>query len=160
VALVDAAAGVRRSYAELADRSARLAAYLANQHGVRRGDRVAVLANGSARTFELLVAASRLGAVLAPLNFRLADAELADVLLRAAPRVLFVDAAYAARASQAPLETTPRLRLDDDAALDVAPLSAELTAKLAAVSDPLVVLFTSGTTGKSKGALLTERGVF
>lgn len=82
IALASDATGVRLTYAELAASGARLAKALATRHGVRHGDRVAVLAHNDVHTFEMLLACSRLGAALAPLNIRLSDDELDAVLAR------------------------------------------------------------------------------
>lgn len=152
-ALVRAGTGEALGYAELARRAARLAGTLASRHGVGRGDRVAVLALNDVATFELLVACSRLGAALAPLNVRLADQELARVLERCEPRVLFVDEAHGARAAEAGV---PRRSLDEVARID--PEAGEVGVA-GALDDALVVLYTSGTTGQPKGALLTQRGI-
>ena len=84
IALASDATGVRLTYAELAASGARLAKALATRHGVRHGDRVAVLAHNDVHTFEMLLACSRLGAALAPLNIRLSDDELDAVRARAA----------------------------------------------------------------------------
>ena len=152
IALAAANGGTRVTYAQLADRAARLAASLATAHGVVRGDRVAVLAHNDVRTFELLVACSRLGAALAPLNIRLADDELEAVLARCAPKVLFVDEAHASRASACDVARSPL----------VAPIPppTDVSQPLAGtLDDALVILFTSGTTGKPKGAMLTQRSI-
>ena len=153
VALVSSASGTRTTYAELARRSVRIASTLASSYGVGKGDRAAILALNDVRTFELLVACSRLGAALAPLNVRLSDRELDSVLARCDPRVLFVDEAHAARAGAC---TVPRRALADASLLAAERAEAPGAGTL---DDPLVVLFTSGTTGLPKGALLTQRGV-
>ncbi|MDB4933930.1 MAG: AMP-dependent synthetase and ligase [Labilithrix sp.] len=151
IALVSAATGARITYAELAERAARLATWLAEEHGVVHGDRVAVLAHNDVRTFELLVACSRLGAALAPLNVRLSDDELEAVLGQCEPRVLFVDDAHAARAPKSAAVRRPLL------ALVLA--SGSPRAIAGAIDDTVVLLFTSGTTGKPKGAMLTHRSI-
>jgi fatty-acyl-CoA synthase len=152
IALVSADTGTRITRAELADRSARLAVSLATAHGVERGDRVAVLAHNDVRSFELLVACSRLGAALAPLNVRLADDELEAVLGRCAPKVLFVDEAHAGRA---PACGVVRSALDTP----MAPSTGASSPVAGMLDDALVILFTSGTTGKPKGAMLTQRSI-
>lgn len=92
-ALLDAASGRRWSYRELdaaADRwTGRLRAL-----GVGRGDRVAVLARDRPETIHLYFACGRVGAVLVPLNWRLAAPELAGILSDAGPAVLFGEAEF------------------------------------------------------------------
>ena len=159
IALVCDATGSRLTYAELAERSARIATALAAEHRVQPGDRVAVLAHNHVRTFEMLVACSRLGAALAPLNVRLSDAELEAVLERCEPRVIFVDEAHADRA---PGAAAPRHALTDDAllALGARATGGAIAREVSgALDDTLVLLFTSGTTGKPKGAMLTHRSI-
>ena len=153
IALVCDRTGTRIGYASLAERSARLATSLAETYGVARGDRVAVLAHNDVRTFELLVACARLGAALAPLNVRLADDELEAVLARCEPKVIFVDEAHAARANACAVVRRPL-----DGAI---PASSEARAHepVGTLDDTLVLLFTSGTTGKPKGAMLTQRSI-
>ena len=148
--LVDAPTGMRTTYAALTRRGAALAEALAVRHAVGRGTRVAVLAHNDVLTFELLVACSSLGAVLVPLNTRLADAELDVVLARARPQLLVVDEAHLAR-----LPGHARIP-----ALDVARYAAGDAARPlprdGLLHEPRIMLFTSGTTGQPKGALLTE----
>ena len=115
-----------------------------------RGTRVAVLAHNEVLTFELLVACSSLGAVLVPLNTRLADAELDVVLARARPQLLVVDEAHLAR-----LPGHPRLHALDVARYATADAARPLP-RGGLLHEPRIMLFTSGTTGQPKGALLTE----
>ena len=93
-ALIDAATGAMTTNAELELRAARLADVLARRFEVRRGDRVALLAHGGRETFELLFACGQLGAILVPLNWRLAHRELVSVLEHCAPRLLVLDHAW------------------------------------------------------------------
>lgn len=147
-ALVAAEDGAVTTYAALAERSAKLAGHLAGGFGVQRGDRVAVLAWGHVHTFELLVACARLGAVLVPLNLRLSDHELEAVLARCRPKVLLVDGAFAERAPAA------TARRESYPIPEGAPAADTST-----LEDPVVMLYTSGTTGLPKGALLPARGI-
>ncbi len=152
IAFVSAVTGERRSYRDLAARAARMARQLRDRYDVRRGDRIAILALNDVRTFELLVAASALGAAIVPLNLRLAERELEPVLRLADPKVLFVDEAHAAVLAGA---AVPRARLtDEDLLAAEAFLGVEGT-----LDDALVILFTSGTTGRPKGAILPARAI-
>ena len=87
-ALLELATGRRFSYAELDARANRAAHLLRTAFGVRAGDRVAVLAHNSAAFVELFFAAGKLGAILVPLNWRLAAAELAYMLADCTPVLL------------------------------------------------------------------------
>jgi fatty-acyl-CoA synthase len=155
IALVSAAphqGGERRTYRELAARSARMARCLRDRHGVRRGDRIAILALNDVRTFELLVAASALGAAIVPLNLRLTERELEPVVRIADPKVLFVDEAHAALLAGA---TVPRARFVDEDLL----AKGGFDGVDGTLDDALVILFTSGTTGRPKGAILPARAI-
>ena len=85
------------SYADLAERTRRLAAGLREELGIRRGDRVAWLGLNHPDCLALLFACARLGAILVPLNWRLAPAELRAILADAEPKALFCQAALRER---------------------------------------------------------------
>jgi fatty-acyl-CoA synthase len=148
------------TYAELDQRSERLADALVRV-GLRRGDRVASLTVNRPEHVELLFACAKAALVLAPLSWRLAPAELAYQLEHAAPAALFVEPPMEslADAALALTATTPR-RL----ALARAPLDAlegpAPARRCPEDSDDLLLLYTSGTTGRPKGARLTHRNCF
>lgn len=136
--------GARRwTYAALEAWIGAEAALLAAR-GVEPGDRVAVLALNHPRTLALLFACARLGAMLCPLNWRLAAAELQWIVDHAAPKLLFTDgtAAAVARAGTTVLPLEPEAE-----AGGMAPAAAREAGGL--------LVYTSGTTGRPKGAVLT-----
>ncbi|HEU4404411.1 MAG TPA: long-chain fatty acid--CoA ligase [Polyangiaceae bacterium] len=159
--------GARWTYAQLHERVDRVASGL-RERGVRKGDRVlAMLLNGP-EFFELLMACNRLGAIFVPINFRLSADEVAFLIDDAAPEIFAYQApfrpiadAYAARGGRRqPL----RVELGEGAPA----AGAEAYAALAAggggglvpapvlESDPAIMMYTSGTTGRPKGALLSH----
>ena len=95
LACVDLPTGRRWTYAELDATIERGVAALAGALGVGPGDRIAVLAKNSADLLILQQAAMRLGAIVAPLNWRLAPAELAPILADCAPVLLVGDGTVA-----------------------------------------------------------------
>jgi O-succinylbenzoic acid--CoA ligase len=143
------------SFAELHARVGVAAAALAATGGVA-GERVALLARNSPAFVVTVHALGRLGAVLAPLNARLAPEELAWQLADCGAALLLHDDQYAALAEQAARDVAGvrLLALGTEgpvADIDVAPVAAK-TIRLDAVQS---VIYTSGTTGRPKGALLT-----
>lgn len=161
-ALVDAHTGRRWSYEALAFRVRKLAGALAARWGVGPGDRVAVLAHNTPETLELLFACARLGAILVPVNFRLASAEVAYVLGDAEPRVLFYgpecrELAWQALALQPGAQPIPFVAdREEEAYSDVLASGTEISGREVGADDPLLILYTSGTTGRPKGAVLTH----
>ena len=144
-------AGVRRhTHAQVADGVARQAAALAAR-GVARGDRVALLAPNSDRLVRAILACWWLGAVACPLNVRWSTPELAHALQDSAAALLLADATLVALA---PAGGPALVRLDaleeEGAALDPLPDTRTGGDALAAI------LYTGGTTGRSKGAMLSH----
>ena len=150
-ALVDAASGVPCSGAELHRRVTRRrhALYAA---GIRPGDRVALLLPNAPSTIELLLAIASLGAAAVPINLRWRADEVDHLLADAAPALLVADRERLE--SLGPLPHRPRTLAPD--AVGRAP-TAHLPAPAGA--DPALILYTSGTTGRPKGAVLTHRNL-
>jgi long-chain acyl-CoA synthetase len=158
----------RITFAQLDDRVAALAAGLARR-GVGRGDRVAILAANHPGWVEALWAATHLGAILVGLNGWWAADELAYALHDAEPRVLLVDRRRLERIAgivgSSPAEHV--VVMDGDGSESGA---TETWASLVAEpsdravhpvdeDDVSVILYTSGTTGRSKGAMWTHRSM-
>jgi fatty-acyl-CoA synthase len=145
-------AGMHISYAELAERSDRMAAALALR-GIGRGARVATLTSNSPDHVALLFACARIGAALAPLNWRLAPSEIRYQLDDAEPSLLVVAPEHQGLTDAAGGDV-PRGAFDELAAEEPPP------AVDVRDDDPLLLSYTSGTTGKPKGALLTHANCF
>jgi fatty-acyl-CoA synthase len=161
-ALVDARTGHRLGYAAWAYRIRKLAGALALRYDVRPGDRIAVLAHNTPETLELLFACARLGAILVPVNFRLAAAEVAHILGDAEPKLLFHgpecrDLAWQALALEpGALPIAFVAAHGDEGYPELLASGQEMPAREVALDDPLLILYTSGTTGRPKGAILTH----
>jgi fatty-acyl-CoA synthase len=145
------------AYGALAERVRRAAARLASL-GVGPGDRVAILSLNRPEYLVALFACARLGAMLLPLNWRLAPAELAWIAGDAQPRALLAEPGFAAglAAMQAAVPGAQALLLDDPAALS----AGGDTQDGGGPERDLLLVYTSGTTGRPKGALLTQGALF
>jgi acyl-CoA synthetase (AMP-forming)/AMP-acid ligase II len=147
------------TYRDAAAAANRLAARLA---ALGPGTRVAVLARNSARYAVLYFAAAKAGAVLVPLNWRLAPQEWAGIVADARPAVLIADAEFAAAVG----ELAPAARLVGPERRGWESLERWLSEGPAGPPDvdvdagsPLYQMYTSGTTGAPKGAVLSHAAV-
>ena len=158
--------GHTTSYGELLDRIDRLAAELA-AGGVGRGDRVGYLGLNDPMFLITLFAAARIGAVFVPLNYRLTAAELGYILADAGVHTLLADTRHAAVAGPVLTEAGVRRALALSAVPGWEPL-ADLLANRGRLAAPVhprsdevaVIMYTSGTTGRPKGAMLTHGNLF
>jgi fatty-acyl-CoA synthase len=146
------------TWARLEDRVGRLAAAFA-AHGVGEGDRVAILTTNRPEFVEAVLAANALRAIAVPLNFRLAPAEVAYVLGDSGAALIVTDAALEPLARAAISEAA-----DPPAVIVAGPAYEELLAAHAPAApseaieerDVALIMYTSGTTGRPKGAMLTH----
>ena len=140
-------------FAQFWRRVERVTAHLQADWGVRRGQRVAWLGLNHELQLVTLVACARVGAVFMPLNFRLAVPELQQVLDDATPSLLVHDRAHTAAAQALQCEGLQRTHHD---ALIATASPRGLPLPIVASDEPLLLVYTSGTTGVPKGALHTQ----
>jgi len=151
--------GERRiTYAELNDRVNRLAHVLAGE-GVRRGERVAILSRNCAAYVETELAAAKLGAIVAAQNWRLARGELTHCMNLAEPRVLLVGEDHGADAADLDLNLACTITLGEDYEARLVGAASHEPPDVADPEDGLVILYTSGTTGMPKGAVVSHRAM-
>src|SRR5262249_50305526 len=114
---------------------------------IARGDRVAYLGYNSPEMLVLLFALSRLGAILVPLNWRLTAAEHRTILEDCRPKWIFCGAEFEShcKALPVPIETAAEARKPELQGSD---------------TDDLLIVYTSGTTGAPKGAVLTQSALY
>jgi acyl-CoA synthetase (AMP-forming)/AMP-acid ligase II len=148
----------RVSYAELNDRVNRLAHGLASR-GIVRGDRVAILSENRLEYIELELAAAKLGAMLACQNWRLAAAELAHCIDLTAPKLAFVSERHAQTLARLPHAVPATIVLGAEYERMLADASAAEPPDIADAEDGVVILYTSGTTGLPKGAVISQRAM-
>jgi len=143
--------GVTLTFAELQDRSARTARLLAAR-GIGRGDRVAILDKNSPAFYDVLFGAAKLGAVLIGLNYRLAADELRAIVADAEPKLCFVSDGLRSLLPATAGVVTLGPEFD---ALRQAEDSTDVQAGTTP-DDIVLQLYSSGTTGRPKGAMLTN----
>ncbi|MGI5224412.1 acyl-CoA synthetase [Actinoallomurus sp. CA-142502] len=136
------------TYARLRDRVVRLAHAL-RRAGVGPGDRVAYLGFNHPSFLETLFATGMLGGVFVPLNARLAGPEIAYQLTDSGTSVLV----HAQPVDDLPVTTIAREELDR------LPEADEPIDSPVALDDPCMIMYTSGTTGRPKGAVLTHGNI-
>ncbi|WP_312029470.1 acyl-CoA synthetase [Paenibacillus sedimenti] len=160
-AVVDGYSGLSWSYRQLQERTEHLAAAL-RQWGISKGDRVALLAPNGLCYFELLFACARMGAVLVPLNWRLSGVELGYILDDCAYRLLFYHEELEALAQS--VDPGRRISLQSDsyanAGTEGSVGTGEQTVQAPEAKDPLLMIYTGGTTGKPKGVVLSHLSVY
>jgi fatty-acyl-CoA synthase len=156
-ALVDADRSL--DYRALHERTGRCAALL-EAHGVGVGDRVALCLGNRTAYLEIVLAAARLGAIAVPLNARLTAPETARLLADCTPRLLIHEAHLAdvARGAAAGVEPAPALLACPEAYETLlSRQSPNERIEPVTPDHPMILMYTSGTTGSPKGALLPHR---
>lgn len=157
VALIDATTGRQLTFKELDGRSSALAAALADAH--QPGDRVAVLAKNCIEYFEIYLACAKSGCIAHGLNWRFAQPALIEALRDSAPGVVIVQDEFAAAAAavKRELEIPAWLEFgpDSDGSYEdfVSGRAGSSVLPATGADDPLMIMYTGGTTGDSKGAL-------
>lgn len=145
------------TYAGLHTRVTRLAHAL-RARGIRRGDRVAYLGPNHPSYLETLFAAGVLGAVFVPLNTRLAGPEIGYQLSDSGARALVYGPSHAGLVAGLPGSTDVRTYVEVGAEYEelLADSAAEPIDEPVTADDTCIIMYTSGTTGRPKGAMLTH----
>lgn len=159
------------TYADLNYRATAIATYF-KRTGLNKGDRVAVLARNCVEYIDLFFAAVKTGVILVPLNIRLSAAEISGMLRQTAPRLLFYEKAFEETVSKLEQDMiekmivlkqpTDKMDLDaDDYQVLLESFNGNFESKTTIdPEDPLLLLFTGGTTGPPKAAIISHRAVF
>jgi fatty-acyl-CoA synthase len=165
MALVDGETDEKWTYKELWSRSQSGAVYLENKCGIKKGDRILYVGQNDLSVLNLYFSAIRLGAILVPVNYRLTATEVSYIIDNAQPSLIVHDdlfenltkeALNLSRSSQ-----TKRLILRGQDSFEIETRKNLLFPDFRAEeSDVAMIIFTSGTTGFPKGAMITHSGLF
>ena len=145
------------TYGELHSRVAALSLALAQEFGVKKGDRVGLVANNHPHYFEVVFAAWYAGAVIVPVNAKLHASEAAWILKDSNCKLVFSDAAHSEALAAACGQAVINIASDQYDCL-VATSATGLPADRAP-DDTAWLFYTSGTTGKPKGVIITHRNL-
>ncbi len=169
IALVELETGGRYTYAALNARANRLANFMHDTLGVCEGDRVSILAKNSIVYVDLFYGLPKIGAIFAPFNWRLTARELTYMVNDLEPKVLLCEPEFAPVVE----EMRPKIHIEHLVSLrgaKIAPVvdyengleqasGQEPTRPEMDLETPYCILYTSGTTGNPKGAILPHRQI-
>jgi acyl-CoA synthetase (AMP-forming)/AMP-acid ligase II len=167
-ALIDVDSGRRMTFGALDERVRRLSNALMGELSLEKGDRVAILSRNCIEYMEIYYACARVGMIAQPINWRLGEAEMARILADGSPRLVVVSAQYSELIPGLKASSTADSWLSfgegSDGSYDALINASADNEPSESVSiggdDPMLILYTGGTTGESKGALHTHRSLF
>ena len=155
------------TYRELADATDRVA-WVLRQRGIRQGDAVAYIGENSPQFLQVLFAAAQLGAVFVPVNTRLAAPEIRHILVDSGARAVILDPEFLERAMDGIEAGRIAQVIVTGDGISGHPGLARQMAEAVSVADPIsdvameeaaAIVYTSGTTGRPKGAVLTHQNL-
>lgn len=153
-------AGDEITFGALEERSRKIVSML-SKHGVQKGDRIAWLGKNARHYFELFYSAARAGIVMVPIGWRLAAPEIAYILADTRAKLLFIGDEFDELATKACAQMAEGpLVLDTPTAMSQIEQSDPAEFEPAGRDDAVLQLYTSGTTGNPKGAVLTNGNLF
>jgi fatty-acyl-CoA synthase len=161
VALQSGDDGRTWAYGELFTRTLRLASVLKARFGVNAGDRIACVASNELEYVALFYACQRVGAILVPVNFRFTASEIGHIVRDSGSRLVIAQRAYWSAVQD--LKAVAQLwAFDGDESLVAACSEGDAVDHgfVGAFEDPCMILYTSGTTGFPKGAVISHRMLF
>jgi fatty-acyl-CoA synthase len=170
-ALVDVTSGKRYKYSDFNARANQVANFLQQEIGFQKGDRLCILAHNSLEYWEAFFGCQKCGGIFSPLNWRLVAMELAGLITDLAPSALLFDKDMMETASELKelVSVNHWISLDQEGTklaysmnyremIDKAASTPPKSVKLS-YDDPMGIVYTGGTTGLPKGAMITYKQV-
>ncbi|MHA2366432.1 MAG: acyl-CoA synthetase [Candidatus Hodarchaeales archaeon] len=169
IAIIDDTTGLFYTFYDLDNRANKLA-FILKDYGIKKGDRVLLFSRNRIECIDLFLAIGKIGAILVPLNIRLTTPEIKYLLNKTTPRIFIYDSSLKQQIKslkrdipltkcialgEDPLDNDPILHL----LMEDAPLT-KFKKQALDFNDPHLILFTGGTTGLPKGAILSHRLIF
>jgi fatty-acyl-CoA synthase len=160
--IFDAQTNVYYTYKQVDDRACRVATFLVDQFGIKKGDRIGLISRNRQECIDLFFAVAKIGAILCPLSYRLQKLELQDLLAREQPQAIFVEDMFAALPDASILPASkPRViefgdtkNTEYDAILATEPRDVKVPL---AMNDPFLYVHTGGTTAVPKICIVSHR---
>ena len=147
---------ISRSYSELCERSRRLASLLVAR-GAGRGSRLAVLSENRMEYLEVVLGAAWIGAAVACQNWRLTGSEIAACVALVEPTLGFISTAHVDKQAALALPPERLITFGPDYERVLAEHAPHAGSSDVSPEDPLLLLYTSGTTGRPKAAVISHR---
>ncbi|MGZ3158376.1 MAG: class I adenylate-forming enzyme family protein [Burkholderiaceae bacterium] len=150
------------TYKEIDDRACRVATFLVDQLGIKKGDRIGLISRNRQECIDLFFAVAKIGAILCPLSYRLQKPELKDLLEREQPQAIFVEDIFATLPESGilPASQPKIIELGDtngaqyQAILATEPRDVKVAL---AMNDPFLYVHTGGTTAVPKICIVPHR---
>lgn len=149
----------RLTYKQMQIEMDRWASYLKNEHNIQRMDRIGLYLNNRIEYILLFFAIAKLGAVAVPLNIRLTVEELSYQINDSKMKVLITENDFDHTEKQLN-NRHPHLHTRKIESIILPPLQEENNFPIIEASTPYIICYTSGTTGRPKGAVLTQENMF
>jgi fatty-acyl-CoA synthase len=161
IAIKDGETGREFSYSKIFELANQGAHLLRKEFRVSKGDRIAVLATNELEYVFLFFALQRLGAILVPVNFRLTQREVDHIVIDCSPKLILFQEAYRDIVNNIPGDSGKLLLQGPGSfAESLQHCSTEEHEFTPYENDPIMILYTSGTTGAPKGAILSYKMIF
>lgn len=157
-AVIDAETNQCWTFEQMNERAKQLAAYF-QQKGIKKGDRVALLSPNHISCLDFLFASVKIGAIFVPLNWRLSKEELSYILNDASPKLVGIHHRFQETSEWMGEKFATMSIGDPDYLTNLAVEEMVLAVEDIEESTPLAMIYTGGTTGKPKGAILSHRSI-